>query len=240
MIYSVLSVSFQFMVLLLERLCLFLPTTSFSLGNPGWAGSAVTGLEAGWCGVHTRSFDYVFTSSCSFLFFPMKPATEWVAQPERPNTYLLMNMLEGTLMKAGFSYPTPLPLRGGNNVVLTLCLWKISQHYLSPAALATLPCYLPEFSEQLLPARAPHFQEKGSLFLLTSMQTEEGIKETSRNHPARGLEECAGEGGGKEERKNVSKQYCVSSLTFRWSICGFVSALMSYHSRQEPDKKAWA
>lgn len=48
--------------------------------------------------------------------------------------------------------------------------------------------YLPEFPMRLLPSSASHFPEKESLFLLTSMQTEEGIKETSENHPARGLE----------------------------------------------------
>jgi hypothetical protein len=73
---------------------------------------------------------------------------------------------------------------------------------------------LPEFTSQLLPSRAPHSQEKKSLFLLTSMQTEGGIKETSRNHPTRGLEQCIGETRENKERKNVSKQYCVTSITF--------------------------
>lgn len=126
-----------------------------------------------------------------FLPFPTKHVIEWVAQPEKPNKYLLMNIMERTLMAARCLYPTLLPVGGGPNVILILCLWKISWHSLFLEALLMLhlaSCCLPEFPVWFLPSRGPHFQEKESSFLLISVQTEEGINKTSRNHPARRLE----------------------------------------------------
>ena len=101
------------------------------------------------------------------------------------------------------------------------------------AVWAVLPTWAPRATA---PSKAPHFQEKESLFLLTSMQTEEGIKETRENHPARGLEEHVGSGGRGGKEKCV-KQCCVSSITFHWSICGFVSALTSYNQDKSQTKR---
>lgn len=127
----------------MERLCL---SFSFSSGNPWWAESTLPRPEAGLSGVHTRSFDFDFTCSCgdrfhaSFLLFPMRHTIECVAQPERPNKYLLVSIMEGTLMVARCVHPAMLPLTGGINVVLPQHLWKISWHCLSHAPYLSFPC----------------------------------------------------------------------------------------------------
>lgn len=61
-------------------------------------------------------------------FQPFPTKHEWVAQPEIPNKYLLMNIMERILVATRCLYPTLLPLRGGTNVILTLYLWKISRN----------------------------------------------------------------------------------------------------------------
>lgn len=48
----------------------------------------------------------------------------------------------------------------------------------------------------VLPSGAPHFQEKKSLFLLTSMQTEEGVRrqvETTQHEDLNSVQERVGE-----------------------------------------------
>lgn len=125
----------------------------------------------------------------------MKHRNEWVAQPEMPNKYLLVNIMEGALTTTRYSFllaNPPTASKRWPNVVLILCLWRISWHFLSLEALATLhlaPRCLVEFPVQLLPSRASYSPERESFFFPPNEHADrERIKETSRNHPARGLE----------------------------------------------------
>ena len=129
-------------------------------------------------------------------------------------------------MIASHIYPAMWPLGSGICVVLPQHLWKILRCCLSRAAYLSSPCNCSFQSSSFL--------RKG-ITLLMNMQAEEGIKETRENHPARGLEEHAGSGGRGGKEKCV-KQCCVSSITFHWSICGFVSALTSYNQDKSQTK----
>ena len=97
------------------------------------------------------------------------------------------------------------------------------------------PCCLPELPVKLLLPELLISKKRNHSFSWWTCRQRRELRRQGKTTQQEDLKSMQG-AGGEEQRKNV-KQCCVSSITFHWSICGFVSARTSYNQDKSQTKR---
>lgn len=144
----------------------------------------------------------------------MKHKSEWVAQPEMSNKYLLVNIMEGTLMTTRYSFLLPNPSTaskrwhqcGPDPVPMEDFIALSEPGGPGYAPFSTMlptwiPCAVAAFQSSLFP-------RKGIFFLLTSMQTERELRRQVKTTQQEDLNSVQGRVVERRKKKFVQTILC--------------------------------